>query len=162
MKRVNLVGHCNFIYNYNSIGENNSNTPVSNNSINKIQENKIINVWTDYFTVYFCNSPKNHLLNNVQNYIQKKSSIEYIIHKMNDIDKMKFVLFSEPEICILNQLEKPSLIYSDIYTSMNSLWSKFEFQDSKKGFNLDLVENYFNSKEETQISTRIKSLLLNA
>jgi hypothetical protein len=69
-------------------------------------------------------------LEKVEMYVKKKSSLEYMIKKFNEIDKLKFMLLKNEELEIFNLIQNPHLktLSGETKNLIQSLWKKFEFQ----------------------------------
>lgn len=76
------------------------------------------------------------LLSKSKNYINEKISIEYILKKLNELDKIKFIIFNEDQLNLLNVVPNPN--FNDIFdkikdenseslSKIDRLWRKYDF-----------------------------------
>jgi hypothetical protein len=85
----------------------------------------------DYFCLpRFRNQLNSKILYTVEKYLKKKSSIEYIIRKMNEIDKMKFILFTEEEMLLFKMIQDPVLNSQN--EQIHNLWKTTEDEKFNK------------------------------
>lgn len=74
------------------------------------------------------------LLDKAEKYVKEKISIEFILKKLNEIDKLKFCLLNKEELYCFQAIPSPNFneIFSENNTSTNlsyidELYRKFEF-----------------------------------
>jgi hypothetical protein len=91
------------------------------------------------------------ILYKMENYLFKKISVEHMIRKMNDIDKLKFVFFKEEEIVLFDLLDNYKVQNTNTY--IQNLWIKYEFEKysrhiEKGDWNV-IFDNLNDEKKET-------------
>lgn len=96
----------------------------------------------------------------VEDYLNKKSSIEYIIKKLNEVDKLKFVLFSKEELGFFNLLKNPSLFPENSNDKNVELyWKKHTDLEETTNYEEELqqLRNFINNK--VTYSKKLKKIL---
>jgi hypothetical protein len=131
---------------------NRINGRLSNKNIKNISDKKKKSVGLriqDYLKKIF--DRESQYLKQVEAYIRKKLSIENVINNLNEIDKIKFSLFSEEEILIMRFLEKPLVQKADSESYMQYCWTHLtqdaELTDSSKQKILSFLENSNNNSK---------------
>lgn len=133
--------------NINLVNENSQSQKVINNikaSKTKDKENdKVDNITLKQLKKIFCNKifNKNYSESNfyvkVESYLKKKTSIEEIIKKIYEVDKLKFVLFSEEILNIFSCIPNPNFVNVNTKSSVNN-------DDDNNNFNDNNVNNKYN------------------
>ena len=101
----------------------------------------------------------NKLLDVIERYINQKTSIDFILNKLIEFDKAKFILLSQAEIDAMKMINIPSLslVLNNIKKDMiQDLWSKYEFNE---GVNIVEVEKLEHGMKNENISVNMKRLL---
>jgi hypothetical protein len=74
---------------------------------------------------------KNEKITKVEKYVKRKLSIENIVHYTNEINKIKFILFTDKEISLMKSIQKPLVdVKSENNSLIQKLWNNFNFPDS--------------------------------
>jgi hypothetical protein len=92
-------------------------------------------------------------LEKVEMYVKKKSSLEYMIKKFNEIDKLKFMLLKNEELEIFNLIQNPHLktLSGETKNLIQSLWKKFEFQKDLDQKECDRLLGLINKMDSTSL-----------
>ena len=105
------------------------------------------------------------LLDKAESYINEKISIEFLLKKLNEIDKLKFSLLDSTQLQVFHIIPNPnfneifSLNNSKIISLIDNLWSKYEFyqrNDKEEVFALLQIKDP--SREKDKISERLINL----
>lgn len=74
------------------------------------------------------------LLEKVEEYLKEKISIEFVLKKLNEVDKIKFSIFNNEQLYLFNTIPNPNFneIFSESENSnsinnVDKLWRIFEF-----------------------------------
>jgi hypothetical protein len=98
----------------------------------------------DYFALPGSKRSKEiELLENMEIYLHKKISIEHLIRKMSEIDKLKFLLLKEDEITLFHVLDSFKIYPNNNY--IQKLWMKYEFDFYKTEIDHGDLKLNFNS-----------------
>lgn len=99
------------------------------------------------------------LIKKAEDYIKEKISIENILKKLNEVDKIKFSIFNTDQLNIFNSINNPN--FNEIFSPdkenscdmnlLDQLWRKYEFYqmnekeeiESYKKINENLNKNNF-------------------
>jgi hypothetical protein len=107
----------------------------------------------------FRNSKHLKILKKVELYLKKKFSVEFIVQKLNEIDKIKFVCFTPFEMNLMRMIQNPAIEHNE-EVDMNliqNLWKKYEFEAEIIKEDYDELKNY--SKEEKELSPIVDRIL---
>lgn len=103
------------------------------------------------------------LLQKAEEYIKEKISIENILKKLNEVDKIKFSIFNKDQLNIFNTIPNPN--FNEIFSQnkidpnymneIDHLWRKYEFYQSNEkeeseSFN-KICENYIKTNIDVNI-----------
>ena len=72
------------------------------------------------------------MLTEIEKYINKKTSIDFILRKLIELDKVKFILLSQSEINAMKLLNIPGLslvLEKRSKDYLQELWAKYEFDN---------------------------------
>jgi len=97
------------------------------------------------------------IIANVKSYLNKKSSLEYILKKMLEIDKMKFILFNEDELFLMRFMDNSSAIIKE-KRDPNNLWADYEFENKPNKKDIQKFNEFVN-KNENNLSGNGKKIL---
>jgi hypothetical protein len=114
----------------------------------------------ELFCPSFYNSKNMNLLKAASSKLNKHSSINYILRKLIEFDKVKLILFNEKELEIFNMLDNPSLgegKCEDKY--IQTLWQKLDVLEDKKRAEKNITQKDVNNKDEGNYMRKIKVLL---
>jgi hypothetical protein len=70
------------------------------------------------------------MIKTFQTYLYKKLSIEYILEKLIEIEKMQYLTLNENELTYFKMLKNPQ-IFSEEDSSLEHLYKRFEFYNKK-------------------------------
>jgi hypothetical protein len=117
---------------YNAVNEVVSNRPYFDkekivNKLKRMQESKklVMNLkFSEFFAIgKFKKTGNIEILNMVEKYIHTTSSIDYIFQRFNELDKIKFIIFSKEELDMLKYVNNPKI--HDCETNIQILWKKY-------------------------------------
>jgi hypothetical protein len=110
---------------------------------------------TDYLCPAFLNKSKNNiLLSQIKCYFDKLLSVEHIFAKMNEIDKLKFILLGgKDEIILFDKLKKQNI------KSINNNFNTPDTQESKTLF-VKTLKYLSDLKNPTHIQKRLIELVI--
>lgn len=105
-----------------------------------------------------------------EDYIKEKISIENILKKLNEVDKIKFSLFNKEQLNLFNTIPNPNFneIFSqnqnqnEEYNSMSQidqLWRKYEFYIPNGNEENDSFKKIFEKSEKSKIDENIIELV---
>jgi hypothetical protein len=99
------------------------------------------------------------LLDKTDAYVRKKLSVEAIIQKLNEVDKIKFACFSPEELHLMKLIQNPSIeqIGSTNKSYIQQLWKKFEFDSEISQEELEKLKKSFSSDKE--LSKNIENII---
>lgn len=116
-----------------------------------------------YNSDIFCPRPltKSKLLTSrVEKYVNKKMSVEYLVRKMDEIDKLKFVLFSDDELTVFKFIQNPNLIPDkEAKSKIEDLWIKTEFHEKVDLKDFERMKELISTDEVSEKMTKILSLI---
>jgi hypothetical protein len=75
-----------------------------------------------------------------EEYLHKKLSIEYVLEKLLEIEKIQFLLLNENELHFFKKLLNPQVLSKE-ETYIQNLYNKFEFYDRRNQNTLILEPN---------------------
>ncbi len=116
----------------------------------------------DFICSKLYKTKKLKILESVSDYINKKTSIDFILKKIMEFDKTKFILLNEHEMHALKLINQPSisLIYKGrIRDRVQELWSEFEFDEGAEKIEIDKLEQQFNKDYHSPVEGKIFELL---
>ncbi len=119
--------------------------------------------FNEYLCLKFLKSPSTKFYKFIKNYVNKKTSIDEILMKLMDIDKLKFVTMNDNSIDSMKLLRSPAV--SQVYenhksTRLQELWAKYEFNnDSNENYLLDQLNKDDLCEDEKKIIDLIKPRL---
>lgn len=107
------------------------------------------------------------LLEKTEKYIKEKISIEYIIKKLNEVDKLKFSVFNKDQLVLFNTIPNPNFneIFSEYDDSTNKmnyidqLWRKFEFYQPNVNEEASSYKNISSQMEQNVMDANILNLI---
>jgi hypothetical protein len=106
------------------------------------------------------------LLKKAEFYVDMKLSIEFILKKLIEIDKLKFVLFDTNQLNLVDSIKNPNFhqifygpkILDDSYTLTDKLWKTYDFyvpDYSKEKESYNVLKHSF----KTDITERLLKLV---
>jgi hypothetical protein len=81
-------------------------------------------------------------------YIRKKTSLEYLIKKLFEIDKLKFLLLREEELPLFKLLDNPQIFSSSTY--LDKLWKEYEFNFTFSAKDVEFLRNNLSSLKNSK------------
>jgi hypothetical protein len=89
--------------------------------------------WQDYLNSFFFKETKNiKNVNLFENYLTKKLSVENLVSKLLEIDKLQFSLLNEEELHIFKNINNPHILERHCGNeSLKNLFKQFEFYEEK-------------------------------
>jgi hypothetical protein len=81
--------------------------------------------------IMICKKDKRmQMIKKFQVYLYKKLSVEYILEKLLEIEKMQYLTLNEDELKYFKLLKNPQ-IFSEQETALENLYKRFEFYNKK-------------------------------
>ncbi len=110
----------------------------------------------------FLKTKKNLVMENLENYMNKKTSLDFILKKLMEFDKVKFILFTRLEMQAIRLIDKPSvslLLDNHIIDKTQELWSLYEFVDDLDRFAIEKLDEEFKKENRSEYLKKILDLL---
>jgi hypothetical protein len=101
------------------------------------------------------------MIKKIEEYVKKKLSVETMIPKFNEIDKLKFTLLSPIELEMIDLINYREITLPNVQqrkTKIQKLWDKYEF-NNKKEIDPNILSNFQPDIKLTKIGENILSLL---
>ncbi len=107
-------------------------------------------------------SHKLKVFSKMENYLNKKSSIEFILGKLLEFEKSKFALFSNDEILGMKLINKPDIknIFGDpLSNEIQEMWRKNEFRSKITNQDLKDIEQSISSSNPNNLTNVQKNII---